>query len=189
MSHFSKINAKISDEEALSAATTKMGLSLIPDGMCRYYYGTEKADMVVKLPGEYDVALTKEGDSYSLKADLYKGQVEKYVGPNAGLLMQRYSAEKARIEAFKKSLAITEVNDGDDIVLTLTDSETGGQIKVVCHIGGEIDVKTSGFPGQSCMKFQDLESALGANLEFTPTMEMYEAEKSMESEHINNMYY
>lgn len=188
MSHFSKINAVISDEEALKAATTKMGFTLIPDGMCRYYYGTEKADMVVKLPGKYDVALSQEGDKYSLKADLYDGQVEKYLGPNAGLLMQQYAAEKARIEAFKKSLAITEANDGDDIVLTLTDSETGGQINIVCHIGGKIDVKTSGFPGQSCMKFQDLESALGARSEFTPTMEMYEAEPNKETEHINNIY-
>lgn len=187
MSHFSKINAKVSDEEALRTATTNMGLSLIPNGMCRYYYGTEKADMVVKLPGKYDVALKREGDSYSMKADLYSGEVEKYVGPNAGLLMQRYAAEKARIEAFKKVLAVTESNEGDDIVLTLTDFETGGQIKIVCHIGGKIDIKTSGFPGQSCMKFQDLESALGNREEFYTTMEMYEPETIQESEHVNNI--
>lgn len=187
MSHFSKIDAQISDEEALKTATNKMGLDLIPNGMCRYYYGKERADMVVKLPGKYDVALEKDGDHYNMKADLWNGQVEKYVGANAGLLMQQYSVEKARIEAFKKALAVTEANDGDDIVLTLTDSETGGQINIICHIGGKIDIKTSGFPGQSCMKFQDLESALGAREEFSPTMEMYEAEPTKENEQVNNI--
>lgn len=184
MSHFSKINAQINDEEALRAATNKMGLNLIPNGMCRYYYGTEKADIVIKLPGKYDLALTKQGNHFNMKADLWNGQVEQYVGPNAGILMQQYAVEKARIEAFKKSLAVTESKDGNDIVLTLTDSESGGQISIVCRIGGKVDIKTHGFPGQSCMKFQDLESALGAREEFHSTMEMYEAEPNQASESV-----
>ncbi len=185
MSHFSKISAKISDEVALKAATTKMGFTLIPEGMCRYYYGKQRADMVVKLPGRYDVALEKEGDSYTMKADLWGGQVEQYVGPNAGLLMQQYSVEKTRIEAFKKALAVTESKEGSDIILNLTDYETGGQLNVVCKIGGKIEVKASGFPGQSCMKFKDLESALGSTEECYPTMEMYEAEPIKENEQVN----
>lgn len=186
MSHFSKINAQISDEQALQAATKKMGFNLIENGSCRYYYGTKTADLVVKLPGRYDVALDKNSDSYSLKADLWGGDVEKYVGPNAGLLLQQYAVEKARIEAFKKALAVTEAKENNDIILTLTDSETGGQINIICHIGGKIDVKTCGFSGQSCMKFQDLEAALGARVEFSPTMEMYETEKISENEFIKN---
>jgi len=84
------------------------------------------------------LALNREGDAYSVQADLYNGQVEQYVGKNAGLLTQRYAAEKARIEAFKHSLAVTEENEGSNIVLTLIDTDTGGQIKVVCHVGGDI---------------------------------------------------
>ena len=173
MSHFSKINALISDEEALKAATAKMGFSLIPSGRCRYYYGSQKADMVIKLPGMYDVALNKKDGIYSMSADLYSNQVEQYIGSDAGLLMQEYSAEKVRIEAFKRSLAVTSAKSDSDIVLTLTDIDTGGQINVVCHLGGKIDLNTSGFPGETCMKFQDLESALGHREEFSPTMEMY----------------
>ena len=187
MSHFSKISAKICDGEALEAAATKMGFPLVPGGKCRYYYGAKKADLVIRLPGKYDLALNREGDAYSVQADLYNGQVEQYVGKNAGLLTQRYAAEKARIEAFKHSLAVTEENEGSNIVLTLIDTDTGGQIKVVCHVGGDIEVKTSGFPGQSCMKFQDLESALGARESFSPTMEMYEEEPMVGEEHIYNM--
>lgn len=184
MSHFSKINATISDEEALRAATDRMGFSLVYGGKCRYYYGTAKADVVIKLPGKYDVALTKKSDSYSISADLYGNQVEKYIGQGAGLLMQRYAVEKTRIEAFKKSLAVTESTKDSDIVLTLTDIDTGGQINVVCHIDGKIDLKTTGFPGEACMKFQDLESALGHREDFIPTMEMYEVEPLNGTEHI-----
>ena len=115
MSHFSKISAKICDNEALEAATTKMGFHLVPGGNCRYFYGSKKADLVIRLPGKYDLALNREGDAYSVQADLYNGQVEQYVGKNAGLLTQRYAAEKARIEAFKHSLAVTEENEGSNI--------------------------------------------------------------------------
>lgn len=173
MSHFSKINAVISDEEALRAATAKMGFTLIPNGQCRYYYGTQRADMVIELPGRYDVALNRKAGYYSLSADLYSNQVEQFIGRDAGLLMQQYSAEKVRIEAFKRSLAVTSAKQNSDIVLTLTDVDTGGQINVVCHVGGKIDLNTTGFPGETCMKFQDLESALGHREEFSPTMEMY----------------
>lgn len=180
MSHFSKIKAKITDEEALRAATTKMGLNLIRNGNARYYSGTQHADLVIKLRGRYDVALNRNADGYEMQADLYSGNVEKEIGPNAGLLMQRYAAEKTRIEAFKRALSVCEKEEGNDIILTLLDSETGGQIQVVCHMGGETEVRTSGFPGQSCMKFSDLETALGSRESFSPTMEMYDPESNMD---------
>lgn len=184
MSHFSKINAKVQDTQALNEATKKMGFKLISQGECRFYFGTQHADLVVKLPGKYDIALNKKGDSYELEADLWGDNVKKYVGPDAGLLMQRYSVEKAKIEAFKKALAVTETTKGNDIVITTTDYETGGQVEIICHIGGKIEVKTSGFPGSSCMKFQDLEAALGSQEEFTPTMEFYESEPNRQIEEI-----
>lgn len=187
MSHFSKINAKIQDEQALDEAAKKMGFKLVSNGKCRYYYGTQSADLVVKLPGKYDIALDKDGDSYKLKADLWGGNVEKFVGPNAGLLMQRYSVEKAKIEAFKKALAVTESTRGNDIVITTTDYETGGQVEIICHIGGKIEVKTSGFPGSTCMKFKDLEEALGSQEEFSPTMEFYENEPDKATEEISTI--
>lgn len=174
MSHFSKINAEISDEEALKAATEEMGFSLVRNGQCRYYYGSKKTDIVIKLPSKYDVALTKKIESYSISADLFDRQVELYVGKDCGLLMQHYAAEKVRIEAFKRLLAVTKATKGEDIILTLTDVDTGGQINVTCHVGGKIDLKTTGFPGETCMKFQDLETAIGHREEFTPTMEMYQ---------------
>lgn len=185
MSHFSKIKAQITDQEALQAATANLGFSLIPNGKCRYYYGTESADLVIKLPGRYDVALTEQHGSYAMKADLFDGEVEKYLGPGANILMQQYATEKVRIEAYKHSLAVAELHEADDIILTLTDTDTGGQINIICHLGGKIDLKTTGFPGQSCMKFKDLEDALGISTGFEPTMEFYEADPSHETEVIS----
>ena len=186
MSHFSKINATITDEEAMRAATQRMGLSLIPNGKCRYYYGTERADLLVKLPGDYDVALMKEGDHYSIKADFYGGHVAKYVGADAGLLTQSYAVEKAKMEAYKKALAVTETKDGSDIILTFTDTETGGQMIAISHEGGPHDIRPPGLAGQACMQFKDLEAALGNLEEFKPTMEMYEAEPINGAEYIRD---
>ena len=187
MSHFSKIKAQITDEEALRNATQKLGFALVENGACRGYYGTIRADLLVKLPGRYDVALMKAGTHYNISADFFGGYVERYVGPNAGILIQQYSAEKVRIEAYKKSLAVTEERDGTDIILTLTDTDTGGQVIAICHEGGGIEVRTQGFPGESCMKFEDLENALGSLEERKATMEMYQEEPLCGTEHIKNI--
>ena len=119
-----------------------------------------------------------------MKADLFEGEVENYIGKGAGFLLQRYSAEKARIEAFKRSLAVTEEEKDGDIVLHLIDPDTGGQIEIICRVGGKIDLQTNGFPGQTCMKFQDFENALGKREDFAPTMEMYQEEPVTDTEHI-----
>lgn len=187
MSHFSKIATEITDEEALKAGVNRLGFELVPNGQCRYYYGRERVDLLVCLPGKYDLGLMRESGHLSIKADFYKGYVEKYLGAGAGLLMQSYAVEKTKMEAYKRSLAVTEARDGEDIILTLMDTDTGGQIIVTCPPGGKINVKTQGFPGQSCMKFQDLEKALGAQEEFQATMEMYEAEPICGTEYLRNI--
>lgn len=173
MSHFTKIATKIKDKEALQAAVSKMGFTLKENAQARYYYGSEMADLVVKLPGKYDIALNINNDSYDVKADMYKGEVSKYVGENAGTLFQQYSVEKVKIEAYQKGLSVTEIEEDGKIILTLIDEESGGQISVVCYSGGKTEFKTTGFPGQGCMKFRDLEEALGTTESFKETMEMY----------------
>lgn len=187
MSHFSKIATEIKDEEALRKATQKMGLHLIPNGQCRYYYGTSRVDILLKLPGKYDLGLTKEGDHFNITADFFGGHVAKYVGANAGLLTQSYAVEKTKIEAFKRSLAVTEKKEANDVILTLTEPETGGQVIVTCHEGGKIDVKTQGFAGQSCMKFKELEESLGSLESQKATMEMYEAEPINSTEYVRTI--
>lgn len=183
MSHFTKIATKIKDKEALKAAVSNMGFSLLENSKARYYYGTQTADMVVKLPCRYDVALNNEnGEEYSIEADMYGGYVKEYVGEGAGLLLQQYAVEKVKIEAFKNALSVTQRECKNNIVLNLIDPDQGGQIEVTCFPNGKTEVKTVGFPGESCMRFKSIEEALGSTESIEPTMEMYQEDEN--NEHI-----
>ena len=188
MSHFTKISAVIKDLEALTAAANKMGFEVQRDAKCRYYYGAEKKDFVIKLPGQYDIAATVTDGTYQLEADFYNGYVSRYVGNNGDKLMQQYTVEKAKIEAFQRGLSVTEEEKGNTIILTLTDQDTGGQIVIECYPGGNSQVKTQGFQGQGCMKFRELEEALGHTDTITPTDEMYLPETDTAVEVVGNTY-
>lgn len=188
MSHFTKITAQIKDLEALTVAAKKMGFSVAQNANCRYYYGAQKRDFVIKLPGAYDMAANKDGDHYTLEADFYGSHVSRYVGQNGSLLMQKYAAEKARIEAFKNGLGVTEKTENDLITLTMTDPDTGGQITVECSPDGETHVRTSGFQGQGCMKFRNIEEALGVTEKLTHTDEFYLPEKETAVEFVHTDY-
>ncbi len=189
MSHFTKITAQIKDLEALTVAAQKMGFRVAANANCRYYYGTERKDFVIKLPGAYDIAATKSKDFYELEADFYQNHVSRYVGRNGNLLVQKYAVEKARIEAFKRGLSVTEKNeDNGCIEMTMIDPDSGGQISVQCYPGGETEVKTSGFQGQSCMKFRDIEEALGVTESISHTDEFYLAEQERGAEVVHTCY-
>jgi len=74
MSHFTQINAEIRDLEALRAAVARCGGEVVENAECRYYYGTQRKEVVIRLPGKYDAALEKQADgSYRLAADWYGG--------------------------------------------------------------------------------------------------------------------
>lgn len=173
MSHFTKITAEIKDLEALTFAAKKMGFNVQANGMCRYYYGAERKEFVIKLPGQYDVALNKAGDHYDIEADFFQNHVSRYIGQDGNLLMQKYAVEKARIEAFKNGLGVTEKNENGLTTLTLIDPDTGGEIQIDCYPGGKTEVKTSGFQGQGCMKFKNIEESLGEIEKVSHTDEFY----------------
>jgi len=188
MSHFTKITAQIKDLEALTVAAKKMGFSVAQNANCRYYFGAEKREFVIKLPGAYDVAVTKEDDHYTLEADFYGSHVSTYVGHEGGLLMQKYAAEKAKIEAFKNGLGVTEKTVNDLLMLTMTDPDSGGQIIVECSTDGETQVRTSGFQGQGCMKFRNIEEALGVTEKITHTDEFFVSEPETAVEVVHTYY-
>lgn len=158
MSHFSRITTKINDLAALNVAVEKMGFRVEQhNSNCR------KREFVIKLPSAYDIAVikdTKEGN-YNFEADFYSSFVSRYVGDNCNLLMQKYAAEKAKIEALKNGLIVTEKTENEFITLTMTDPDTGGQIIVNCLTNGETRIKTIGFQGSTCMKIRGIEEVLG----------------------------
>ena len=172
MSHFTKISTEIRDLAALKKAAESMGFHMIPGASCRYYFGEKEMDHVIRLPGKYDLGVKSETEGrYSLQADFWAGHVTKYVGPNASLLMQKYSLEKIRCEAEKMGLSIFSGENPNQI--SLYDTETGGTINCTVTSDGQATFATEGFEGGTCMKFRALEEALGATQEMEYTSEYY----------------
>lgn len=162
MSHFTSISTEIRDLEALRAAVARMGLEIAENGGCRYYYGTRQKELVIRLPGRYDAALERQSDgSYLLTADWFGGHVAESLGANGDSLLQLYAVEKAKLEGRRRGFSVTERQEGDAIVVSLRDPN-GGALKVWCHPGGQVTCQPDGIRGQGCMKFFDLEKALGA---------------------------
>lgn len=173
MSHFTCVSAEIRDLEALRAAVARCGGEIMENAECRYYYGTQRKEVVIRLPGKYDAALEKQADgSYRLAADWYGGHVAQYLGENGGKLLQLYAAEKAKLEARRRGFSVTERQEGEDILLTVRDPN-GGALKVWCQAGGRTICQPDGIRGVDCMKFYDLETALGAIDEHQKTGDFY----------------
>ncbi len=124
MSHFTKVQTQIKDLQALRQACTEMGLELLEakEGEkvnCRGY-NTWGCDAVVRLKGRYDVGLNHTSEGYEIVADYWQGHVEREVGKNCGLLLQRYGVVKAETEARKQGLsAFRRYLQGGTIQLTL----------------------------------------------------------------------
>lgn len=177
MSHFTQIAAEIRDLEALRAAVARCGGEVLENAECRYYYGAQRKDIVIKLPGRYDAALERQTDgNYKLTADWYGGHVAQYLGANGDNLLQLYAVEKAKLEGRRRGFSVTERQEGNDILVILRDPE-GGALKVWCSPGGQTVCQPDSIRGEGCMKFFDLEKALGAVEEHHRTGDYYEKEE------------
>ncbi len=124
MSHFATIHTQVRDLNALADACAELGVSLVPNAVCRGYGGlTRKAPHVIKLKGPYDIAVepSKENDgTYGLTTDWWDGHVAKEVGPHFGRLLQGYGVHKTMREAAKRGLRATRHLEADgSILLTL----------------------------------------------------------------------
>ena len=126
MSHFTTIQTQIRDIAALRAACVELGVELSETGVARGYLGnTHRGDLVIRLKGPYDIAITRQQDgSFGLTCDWWNGHVEQEVGTNYGRLLQLYGVHKAKIEAQRKGYTVRRQTLGD------------GSIKLV--IGGAV---------------------------------------------------
>ena len=176
MSHFSRITAEVKDIEALKKACEKMGFQMEDWTYCRHFFGKTLKEKVIKLPGDYDIAVETEGDHFILEADLFSGKVARYVGTDARDLMFNYSKEKIKSEAMHFGLFIAQENSNS---IEMTDPDTGGKIRVDFDRNNNISFQYSGF-GEQCLKFKELEETLGILKEFTYTNEFYEEKESID---------
>jgi hypothetical protein len=105
MSHFTTIETRIHDLDALRAACAEMGIETAENAIARGFGSQRRVGrLVVKLKGPYDVAVNpaKDGTGYTLETDLWQGRVESELGPGLGRLRQLYAVHKATAEARKR---------------------------------------------------------------------------------------
>lgn len=174
MSHFSKVDTQINDLKALEDAAKKMGFSMERNSDCRYYYGSERKDIVIKLPTRYDVSVERNSSgTYSLNADFFGGYVASCIGRNGNSLLQQYAVEKVKTEAKKKGYSVVQK---EKCKLKITDTKTGGQVNVEFDEEGKATFNASGFKGKSCMNFESIEKALGTVTDHKKKSEYYQKE-------------
>jgi len=113
VSHWTNIDVKIQTLAAAEAACRELGFKFerAPIGQkldARGYNGlTRKADAVIRLPGPYDVALTREANgSYSLACDFWNGHVERSLGKNCQKFTQLYGVHVATAAARAKGYQV-----------------------------------------------------------------------------------
>jgi hypothetical protein len=108
MSHFTQIQTRITDIEALRSACAELGLEVAENAQARGFgRNTRSGRHVIRLKGPYDIAVnpTDTGE-YSLETDLWQGHVEKELGPGLGRLRQLYGVHKATAEAKRRGLRV-----------------------------------------------------------------------------------
>ena len=110
MSHISKIELEVKDLAVLSQACTRLGMEFIRGQKQFKWYGKDApCDHVIKVPGaDYEIGVVRTNGRYELQCDFFDRNIEKAIGPNAGLLKQAYVVEKAKIEARRKGYSVME---------------------------------------------------------------------------------
>lgn len=81
MSHWFSVRTKLNSENAIRETAKKMGFMVLHNKDCRGYNGQKtNCDLVMKLPGEYDIGFQKQADgSYEIKADFWIDYISKYL--------------------------------------------------------------------------------------------------------------
>ena len=138
MSHISKIELVITSLDDLREASKQleftfaenqktyqwygewMGDTPLPEGITTEMLG--KCDHAISVPGcEYQIGVVKRDNHYILLWDSWrKGNLQKKIGKNAGILKQAYAAVKIRSQAMIKKYHISEKKTKQGLRLTLT---------------------------------------------------------------------
>jgi hypothetical protein len=136
MSHIATVKCEIKDLAAAEEAAKALGC-IVEHGTKPRYWGTQYGnggeakvcDLVVKLPGKYDLGLFKNADeTYSFMSDneLMSGSLGRndagrvLLGENAGKFRQEYAAAVAMKAARKKGIpAFRKVREDGNVVITL----------------------------------------------------------------------
>jgi len=87
MSHWFTVETRFQSGTAIKKAANSLGFQVRHNTKCRGYNGqTKECDLVMKLPGNYDVGFQKQADgSYAVVADFWQDHISKYLANPAVL--------------------------------------------------------------------------------------------------------
>lgn len=136
MSHWTNIKTQVRDLNALAAAIAELPQGVANGQPCQliraqpgakvqargYGSGMVDCDAMIRLPGPYDVALTRQPDgTYTLTTDFWRGHVAEYCGENFGRLLQLYGVHATLAQARKMGCRAQRVlgkNGSINVVIT-----------------------------------------------------------------------
>lgn len=125
MSHWTTVSCEFRDQKALEAACRELALPIQANAIARGYGSqTLKADMVIKCPGPYDIAVKRNADgTLGLTTDWWAGHVAKVVGQDFAKLKQLYAVHRATAACRAKGYSVNRVTKQDgSINLAVTGS-------------------------------------------------------------------
>lgn len=100
MSHWFSVKTKFLSQPAIKKAANELGFIIKSNSFCRGYNGQKKkCDLVVQLPGEYDLGFEKQADnSYLVSADFWWDHVSQYLADKTTLASAEKVSEDLRSE-------------------------------------------------------------------------------------------
>ena len=130
MSHWLKVQTEIRDLNVLEEALHNLNpdIKLVPNAKARGYSG-KTFEWVIRLPGLYDVGLTRplgfaSSNVWELEADMWMGHVERVLGKNCEKLVQEYATVMLERQARRKGY-MTRREQQDDGTVKLYVQEVG----------------------------------------------------------------
>jgi hypothetical protein len=111
MSHWFKVKTHFTSEKAIKKTANSLNFPIRHNQLCRGYgRNTTKCDLVMKLPGQYDVGFQKQQDgSYELVADFWSDHISEYLA-NPDVLEYAKNKRKDLIEQGKFDKAEEVIN-------------------------------------------------------------------------------
>jgi hypothetical protein len=124
MSHFTRVKTQINDRGMLITALTELKYGLSEHHVVRGYQGdSTRADVVVKLQGDYDIGFERGSDgNYQVVADWWgvgkdaKLDTKSFLDP----VTQRYAYHKVVAEVAKQGFQVVQETTGVDRTLKVT---------------------------------------------------------------------
>lgn len=124
MSHFTRVRTKITDREKLKHALADLKYQFKEDAVVRGYQGAKlKAEVVVKLSGEYDIGFERGSDgTYQVVADWWGVHKDNGLQENTFVqpVSQRYAYHTVVEQVAKQGFQVVQEATGADQTLKVT---------------------------------------------------------------------